>query len=66
MKKFSTSNKITLTAKIWPEEDGFVSECVEYGVASCGDTEEEALAMLIEAVELYLDENTLPAPICAV
>jgi predicted RNase H-like HicB family nuclease len=57
MKNFTTSNKITLTARIWPEEGGFVSECVEYGVASQGDTEDEALEMLIEAVELYLDES---------
>lgn len=38
------------------KEDGvYVSRCVELEVASCGDTPEEALAMLREAVDLYLD-----------
>jgi len=52
------TKEITLTASVWPEEDGFVSQCVEYDVSSCGDTEEEALDNLIEAVELYLEDPT--------
>lgn len=32
-----------------------VSKCPELGVASCGETLEEAMANLREAVELYLD-----------
>jgi predicted RNase H-like HicB family nuclease len=47
-----------LTAAIWREELAYVSQCPELGVASCGDTPDEALAMLKEAVELYL-ENAL-------
>ncbi len=43
-----------LTAAIWKEPDGFVSLCPELNVASCGDSVEDALAMLTEAVELYL------------
>ncbi|MBC8521439.1 MAG: type II toxin-antitoxin system HicB family antitoxin [Methanomicrobia archaeon] len=48
MKRFS------LTATVW-EEGVYVSKCPELGVASCGDTPEEALSNLKEAAELYLD-----------
>ncbi len=47
--------KFNLTATIWSEEGVYVSKCPELGVASCGDTPEEALINLKEAVELYLD-----------
>ena len=47
--------KYNLTATIWKEEGVYVSKCTELGVASCGDTPEEALGNLKEAVELYLD-----------
>nr|CBH36728.1 conserved hypothetical protein, UPF0150 family [uncultured archaeon] len=47
--------KYNLTATIWKEEGVYVSKCPELGVASCGDTPEEALGNLKEAVELYLD-----------
>ncbi len=43
------------TAVVWKETEGFVSKCPELGVASCGDTFEEAVNNLKEAVELYLD-----------
>ncbi|MBA7553845.1 hypothetical protein ES705_46449 [subsurface metagenome] len=49
MKRFS------LTATVWEEEGVYVSKCPELGVASCGDTPEEALSNLKEAAELYLD-----------
>jgi predicted RNase H-like HicB family nuclease len=45
----------TLTAVIWQEKEGYVSKCPETGVASCGDSPEEALPNLREAVELYLE-----------
>jgi predicted RNase H-like HicB family nuclease len=44
-----------LTARIWPEEGGFVADCVELSVVSQGDTENEALANLQEAVEGFLE-----------
>lgn len=47
--------KFNLTATIWEEEGVYVSKCPELSVASCGDTPEEALTNLKEAVELYLD-----------
>ena len=37
-------------------EGGYVSECRELGVASQGESVEEAWAMLVEAVELTLED----------
>ncbi len=46
-----------LTAIIYPdtETDWLVAECPELGTASQGHTEEEALANLREATDLYLE-----------
>ena len=46
---------ISLTSIIWKEGDKYVSKCPELEVASCGDTLEEALENLKEAVELYIE-----------
>ena len=46
---------LNMTAAIWKEANTYVSKCPETGVASCGDTPEEALGNLKEAVELYLE-----------
>jgi len=46
---------LELTAVIWQERKDFVSLCPELGVSSCGSTLEEAVAMLQEAVDLYLE-----------
>jgi predicted RNase H-like HicB family nuclease len=46
--------RVTLSAVVWEEPGGFVSQCPELGVASCGETMAESLAMLREAIELYL------------
>lgn len=62
-----------LTATVWQEGEQYVSRCPELGVASCGDTPDQALNELQEAVELYLEnakmldllpdlEATLSAP----
>ena len=46
-------------AEIYEEEDGsYSSVCPELVVASCGDTIDEARAMLVEAIELTLEEIT--------
>ena len=37
------------------EKEGYVSKCPELGVASAGDSVEEALQNLQEAVELYIE-----------
>ena len=44
-----------LTGVFWQEGRLVVSKCPELGVASCGDTVEEAMANLREAVELYIE-----------
>jgi len=44
-----------LTAVVWKEEGGYVSKCPELGVASCGDTVQEARFNLKEAIELFLE-----------
>ena len=47
--------KIALNAVIQKEEGGYVSLCPELDIASQGDTVEEALANLKEAVECFLE-----------
>src|ERR1022692_2083656 len=51
----------TFTAAVHREEDWYVAQCLEVDVASQGQTIDEALANLAEAVELYLDEVDDPA-----
>ena len=45
----------SLTAVIEKEGRWFVSTCPELGVASQGKTRKEAYAMLVEAVEVWLE-----------
>jgi predicted RNase H-like HicB family nuclease len=45
----------TLTATIWREDDGYVSLCSEFDIASQGNTVEEARSNLREAVELFFE-----------
>lgn len=47
--------RIRLAAYVWREGDVFVAQCVEYDVSSYGDTEEEAIESLVEAVKLHLE-----------
>ncbi|MGA2659654.1 MAG: type II toxin-antitoxin system HicB family antitoxin [Verrucomicrobiota bacterium] len=55
-----------LTAIIYPDSETpwLVAECPELGTASQGQTEEEALANLQEATDLYLESfpQTLKRP----
>jgi predicted RNase H-like HicB family nuclease len=46
---------LDLTAVVWQEDEDFESLCPELGVSSCGSNLEEAVAMLQEAVDLYLE-----------
>ncbi len=51
---------VVLTFRLYPEGPQWVSECVELGTASCGDTIEEALANIQDATVLYfntIEEN---------
>jgi predicted RNase H-like HicB family nuclease len=54
--------KRKLTASIVREGDWYVAQCLENDVASQGETEDEALANLREALELYFEP---PTPIVA-
>ena len=47
--------EFNVTAVIWQEDDVYVSKCPELEIASAGDTPEEALENLKEAVELYIE-----------
>jgi len=47
--------RLILTSIIWREGNVYVSKCPELEVSSYGDTPEEALKNLKEAVELYLE-----------
>ena len=51
----------TFTAVVYKESELYVAECPEVGIASQGDTIEEALANLKEATELYLEEFPMPS-----
>lgn len=43
--------------EVYPEDGIFVARCLDIDVASDGDTEEEALENLREAIELYFERN---------
>ncbi|MCH7225430.1 type II toxin-antitoxin system HicB family antitoxin [Haloferula sp. A504] len=47
---------------LYREDSDFVAQCLDYDVASFGATQEEALANLKEAVELYLEDGDKTAP----
>jgi len=42
-------------ARVFREEDVFIAQCMELDVASEGDTPEDALSMLKEALELHFE-----------
>jgi hypothetical protein len=46
--------KETFTAVVWREGEWFVAQCREFEVASQGETKEEALENLSEAIEVHL------------
>jgi predicted RNase H-like HicB family nuclease len=54
--------KRSFAASVWREGDWFVSQCLEVDVASQGLTEEEALANLREALELYFEPPQASRP----
>ena len=54
--------KRPFAATVWQEGDWFVSQCLEVDVASQGETEEEALANLKEALELHFESPQATRP----
>jgi predicted RNase H-like HicB family nuclease len=45
-----------LSFVVYQEDDGFVARCLDVNVASEGDTEQEAIDNLREALELYFED----------
>jgi len=41
---------------VWQEDDWFIAQCLDVDIASQSKTEQEALANLQEAIELYFEE----------
>lgn len=58
----NTDMKRPFAAAVWREGKWYVSQCLEVDVASQGDTEEEALANLKEALELYFEPPQATRP----
>ena len=54
--------KRPFAATVWKAGDWFVSQCLELDVASQGATEDEALANLTEALELYFEAPQATRP----
>jgi len=53
--------KRKFTATVWQEGDWHVAQCIEVDVISQGETEQEALKNLAEAIQLYFEEPTSTA-----
>lgn len=47
--------KQTFTASVWREGDWYVAQCREVDIASQGETEEEALENLGDAISLHFE-----------
>jgi predicted RNase H-like HicB family nuclease len=50
-------------ARVWPEDEWYVAQCLDVDVASQGHTEQEALDNLADALSLYFSPphpGTLP------
>ena len=51
---------INLENIVWKEGDFFVAKCLNVEVSSFGDTREEAILNLNEALELYFEDEEAP------
>ena len=54
--------KRPFAASVWREGDWYVAQCLELDIASQGETEEEALSNLKEALELYFEPPRATRP----
>ena len=54
--------KRPFAATVWREGKWYVSQCLEVDVASQGETEQEALANLKEALELHFERPQATRP----
>jgi predicted RNase H-like HicB family nuclease len=51
---------IQLNNAVWKEGDYYVAQCLNVDVSSFGNTRQEALGNLEEALELYFEDNDHP------
>ena len=54
--------KRPFVATVWPEGNWYISQCIEVDVSSQGESEEEALANLKEALELHFEPPQATRP----
>jgi predicted RNase H-like HicB family nuclease len=54
--------KRPFAATVWREGNRYVSQCLEVDVASQGETEEEALANLKEALDQHFEQPQASRP----
>ncbi|HEY9788017.1 MAG TPA: type II toxin-antitoxin system HicB family antitoxin [Candidatus Obscuribacterales bacterium] len=50
--------KRKFTATVWREGDWHIAQCIEVDVISQGETEQEAVKNLAEAIQLYFESPT--------
>ncbi len=48
---------------LYREDSDYVAQCLDFDVSSFGETKEDALRMLKEAVELYLEDDCASEPV---
>ena len=58
-----TVREVQFTAAITREGDWFVARCLQVEVTSQGESIEQVLANLREALELYFEDEPLPADV---
>ncbi len=51
---------VQINSAVWKEGDYFVAQCLNIDISSFGDTKQEALTNLQEALELYFEGNDHP------
>ncbi len=54
--------KRPFAATVWREGNWYVSQCLELDIASQGETEQEALSNLREALELHFEPPQATRP----
>lgn len=54
------STQLSVTVVVSREDDRYVAQCLEVDVSSFGDTQDEALAMVTEALELWFEDTPVP------
>lgn len=52
--------KISIKSVVWQEGKYYVAQCLNVEVSSFGETRQEALANLDEALDLYFEDSKSP------